>query len=382
MPDFPQQFDFFRIMRDRALILQGDLSKDAIERDGTDANVMLAAGSAGCDEITGQLISVASASFLDSADGTDLDRLVFDRYGLVRKPAAASQVDVQFTTTAANPGDFTIPAGTIVQTTDGIQFTTIADTTFLAGGTGPVAVGVRSILAGLNQQAKPDTITSIITAIPGAAADLAVNNDEATFGADDEEQDPSLRDRARRFFVTARRGTIAALEAGALAFPGVRTAKVFETLDQDANPSRFVNMVITDAFTESLVIYDPIPTAYQAQSASLAGAVFASLDDVRAAGIFVSIKVAQIILQPVQLLLVFSAGADTNAVTTQAKAAVVNYMNGLTAGQAFEPSDCARAVRRVVGLVPTQSEVLSPQGRVVPKPLQALRSAFGMVAVA
>lgn len=60
----------------------------------------------------------------------------------------------------------------------------------------------------------------------------------------------------------------------------------------------------------------------------------------------------------------------------------MNYMNGLTAGQAFEPSDCARAVRRVVGLVPTQSEVLSPQGRVVPKPLQALRSAFGMVAVA
>ena len=374
--DFPSRQDLFRIARDEILADNALLTREAVERDGSDANVIVAAASAIGDEVVGQLIDAQAGLYLDSAQGDALAKYVYDRFQIVKKAASPAVGEVQFTTIAA-AGAFTIPAGTVVQTATGIQFATTLPVTF--SGVGPVTALVQSTLAGANQQAKAGTITSIASQIPSSPADLVVTNALATAGADDAETDPSLRDRARRFFVSARRGTLGAIVAGALAVPGVREASAFEILDALGRPAKWVTLSVTDAFTETLAELATVPPTYATQCQAFALTVFAGLEDVRAAGIYVDVSVAQVILQVVHLALTFLAGFDEDAVASSAAAVVVDYVNGLSPGASFVPADAVNALRGVEGLYVTGSEIVSPAGTVTVTPLQVLRTTIALV---
>lgn len=370
----------FRIARDEALRLNSRLTSTIIDRPGTDANVLLAGAAAAAEEVLAQLQLTEAGLFLDSAVGAALDRLVFDRYGLTRKPAAAAQGFVQFRTTAPNPGAFTIPSGSQLQTADGIQYVTTAAVTFPAAVKGPIQASVRSALAGVDQQARAGTITSIVSQITNSPTDLVVTNVDATAGADDEETDDSLRNRARLFFVTARRATKSALEAAALGVAGVETATAFETLNFSGEPARRVQLVVADAFTIQLASFSETPPpAYQTQAQALALIVQNALSDVRAFGIQVDVVVAAVVLLPIILRLTYNAGADIPTATIQARAAAVSYCNGLAPGTTFDPLALVDALRPVSGLFISGQEVASPPGPVVPNPTQVLRTSLEIV---
>jgi len=379
MGDFASFQEIFRVGRDEILSRNSQLTREVIERDGSDANVLVAAAAAIGDDSIGQLTQVEAGLYLDSAKGLMLDRLVFDRYGLTRKPASPSQGSASFSTTAPAPGAFTIPSGTKLQASDGKQFITTASGSFAAGSTGPVLVAIRSVLAGSAQQAASGTITSILGQITGQPSDLVVTNTLATAGADDEEKDESLRDRARLFFTTARRGTIAAIRVAALAVPGVRTATAFEVIDVFGRPAKAVQLVIADAYTDQLVNVSPTPPTYQAQSQVLALTVFNSLDDVRAAGIYVDVQVGSVVLQAVTLGLRFVAGANVDSVALQARAIVAATINALSPGSSLTIASLVAALRLINGLVVTGQEIISPPGDIAVQPLQVLRSSLALV---
>jgi len=375
--DFPTWDDLFRIARDEALARNAKLTRAVIERAGTDTNVMVATGAATGEEVVGQLAEVEASLFLDSAEGRKLDRLVFDRYSLTRKPASQALTSVQFRTTNPAPGAFAIPRGTKLSTPDGREFLTWVAANYPMGGTGPVTVEVRSVLSGADQQVRTGAITSLVTPLTGQPTDLTVSNPVASTGADDEESDEALRDRARRFFTTARRGTLGAVEAGALVVPGVRTAEAFESVDTLGRPARGVELVISDAFTEALV--DSNPTSYQTQSQTLAQVVLAALDDVRAAGIYVQVTVGIVRLQGITLGLRFDAGADVDLAALNARGAVVAYVNGLPPGAPLLVASIIDQLRPIPGLVVTGAEVLSPAGDVIASPLEVIRTALALV---
>ena len=376
---FPSRADYFRAARDEALIRNALLSAEAVERDGTDANVLLAAGSAMADKVTGQLVTVAAGLFLDSAQGQALDRLVFDRYGLVRKPAAPALVNANFTTATPVGTSFSIPVGTVLSTSDGTQFSTLVATSMMAGSSGPVYVPCTSLLAGSDQQIKAGTLTSIVSSISGAPSNLAVTNNDASAGAADRETDAALRDRARRFWVTSQRGTIGAIETGALSVPGVVRAAALEVLDGNSRPGRWVLCVIADNFTDALAQLNVTTPGYMTQSQALATTVFQALDEYRAAGIFVQVIVAQVALVQVTLALTFAAGVDTLTVANQARAAIAGYINELDPGAPFVPADALQALRVVAGLVITGNEIVAPAGTVVPNVLQVLRTTSELI---
>jgi len=376
MPDLPSFQDLFRAARDEAMSRNPLLTLDAIQRDGSDANVLVASAAGMGDEVMAQLAQSLASLFLDSAAGDDLDRLVFDRYGLVRKAASPAVVTIRFTTTAPTPGPFTIAQGTLLQTASGVQFiTTSPSTVFPGGGTGPVDLAARSTLAGSSQQTQIGTITSIVSVVPGSPSDLRATNPLASAGAGDAESDDSLRDRARRFFSTVRRGTASALIAGALATPGVVRASVFESVGS-------VELVIADAYTDTLAQLATVPPSYQTQAVALSTAVDATLVDYRAAGIRVTVTVAQVVMQPIQILLTFFAGADVVTVAKAARDAMVAYTNGLAPGQPWVVADAIAALRSVGGLVVSGSDVLSPVGDVSPTGLQVIRTSPNLVVAA
>lgn len=382
MADLPTFDDLFRIARDEALLRNSRLSRDVIEREGTDANVLLAAACAAADEVVGQLAVVAAGLFLDSAAGDALDKRVFDLYSLARKSAAPAVGSVEFSTTAPAAAVFTIPSGTQLQTTDDTQFITTAAVVFPLGAVGPITVPVRSVLAGADQQAQKNTITAILGAIPGQPTDLVVTNSLATFGAADEESDAHLRDRARSFYSTARRGTLDSIEQGALSVAGVERAQAFEVVDMLGRAARLVLLAISDAFTDQLVSYSiaGVP-AYAAQSYSISQQVQTALREYRAAGIAVDVQVAQVVLVAVNLALTFYAGVDYDAVAVEARAVVVALINSLAPGAMLTVDMILTALRSVRGLIVTGSEVLTPVGSVEPLPLQVLRSMMEMVLV-
>lgn len=379
MADFPSFQDLFRIARDEALARNGNLTREVIERQGTDANIFTAAIAAVGDEVIGQLTSVEAALYLDSAKGTKLDRLVFDRFNLPRKSAAPALGSVEFSTTTANPLAFSIPVGTKLGTVDGKQFITTVAALFPFGSVGPVAVAMQSTSAGAKQQAAIGTITSILGTIPSSPADLVVTNATATAGAADDESDDDYRARARLFFDSVRRGTAAAVRAKSLETPGVLTADAFEYLDALGRPMKAAQLIISDTFTESLVAAIPTPAAYQTQSQVLADAVYSNLSDTRPIGIFIDVRVAIVVLQGVTLGLSFAAGVDVDSVALQARAAVVGYINELSPGQPLMIDGIIAYLQRVPGLVVTGGEVLSPSGDVIPETLQVLRTSLGLV---
>jgi hypothetical protein len=380
MSDLPTFQDMFRVARDEILSRNAALTRASIEREGTDANALAAGSAAVGDEVIGQLARVQGTLYLDSAFGTDLDRIIIDRYNLFRKPAAAAFTSLSWSTTAVNPAGFNIPAGSRVQTGDGRVWVTLVNANFPAASSGPVTIAARSASAGLAQQTNVGTITNIIDAPAGGASDLKVTNPLASAGADDVESDDDYKNRARQFFLTARRGTLVAIQNAALAIPGVRRASVFEIIDPQGRAARVVELVIADAFTDQLVGTTPTPAGYATQSQVLSAQIIAGLDEARAGGIFVNAFVAQVVMMPVQLVLSFAAGVDVDATAFQARSVIVAFVNSLSPGQTFSRVNAAIALQSVAGLVISGNEILSPVGNVVPRTLQVLRTNLSMVA--
>lgn len=376
--DFPSFSTLFQIARTEALIRNPQLTRDAIDREGSDANILLAAAAAAADEVIGQLVAVSAGLYTESATGDALDRLLTDRYGLVRKTATAAVGNVTFTLPATNPTEFVIPINTQLGTAEGSKYETTASTVFTNGATSLI-VPIRALLAGAETQARPNTITSILSSIAGAPDTLTVTNTQATVGAADRESDTDYRRRGQQFFSTVRRGTLAALVQGALSVPGVVTAQVFEWVTEAGTPYPFVELVVTDQYTDALADFSTVPPAYSEQSQQLAVTVTEALNAYRPAGLYVRVRVASTILQPVTLALTYVGGVDTDAVAQSARASVVLYINNLTAGQPLDPDALIDVLRTVPGLYITGNEIASPSGVVSVAPQKVLRTTMQLV---
>lgn len=381
----PSREDLFRVGRDEMLRSNRRLSRDLIEREGTDSNAIANAMAAIGDAVGGEVDALRADLFLDTAEDEKLDLLVFDRFNLTRKAAATARGEVQFTTTVATVAPFTIPAGTRVASADGRSYELVSAVTFPAGSVGPITARVRSLVAGLSQQAVAGAIQSIVDTFPGRPATLTVNNSLATAGACNREQDPELRARARLVLPNARRGTLAAIEAGARAQPGVYRATAFEALDALGRPNGMVEVVIADEYTDVLLAVSPTPATYAAQSQALALDVRAALDEVRAAGIYVAVTVASVVMQPVTMALAYRAGFDADETKARAIAAVVSTVNALRPGESLTLAALAAALQRVPGLIVDPrtpgAYFLAPTGTVVPLPLEVLRTSSAFVRV-
>jgi hypothetical protein len=168
MSDFLSYAELRDVARSELLARNAQLTVDAVDRDGTDANVLVAAMAAIGDELTGQLSRVEASLLLGAARGTDLDRVAFDRYGILRKPATAAVGSVNFTTATNTPGSFSIPSGIRLQSADGVQFLTTESTTFPIASMGPITVAVRgmSLSSAISLSENGSTLVRVTTKTP------------------------------------------------------------------------------------------------------------------------------------------------------------------------------------------------------------------------
>ena len=170
-------------------------------------------------------------TFIDGAEGDALGALVDDHLNIQRQPSTQSQVTVDFARLTDAGGAGTIPAGTLAATGFGpdgeeIQFNTDTDAVFGGAALGPISVVATASEAGRDGNVDAAEISRILDSVFDPT--ITITNSLAAGGGNDEESDPELRERARNFFVTLRRGTLESLVFGAKEVPSVRFARADE----------------------------------------------------------------------------------------------------------------------------------------------------------
>lgn len=371
MPDLPTRADLFQtgadevLLRSEARPVGQRLSAEEVFTEGSDINIVIASASGMAEEITRQLAARTAALLLDGARDEDLDRLVGDRFSptIVRKEASPAVATLTFTRSAGPLLALSLPTGTRFRTINGVEFELTAPASLAAGSTGPVSATARARQAGLAGNVAALAINQFVQQPQDPA--LQVTNIEPATGGDERETDARLRARARDFFRTARRGTLAAIEFGALTVPGVRQATALEELDALGIQTGRVFLYVADALGQA--------------NAALIAQVRAALFEFRAAGVFVDLSSAVPTFVPIVYQLRFAAGVDTTAAFVSVANATLAAVNALAPNATLQVSLLFAIARSIPGVIVDDDAVVAPVGDLVPSPGQIIRTRLDLI---
>jgi len=371
----PTREDFFQIgardvfARAQLRAKASRLSPQAVFTPGTDINIIIAAASAMADEATRHLGLRIAALYLDSAEGEDLDRLVADRFSptVARKQAAQAVVPITFSRAIppSSGAPITFNVGDKIKTPDGVQFELVEAASLGLNGTGPATARAVASLAGEVGNVAAGAISQFVVS-PGDAAVVVTNNEPAAGGVD-VETDASLRERARNFFLAARRGILSAIEFGALTVEGVASAVGEELLGPDGFPNGYVRLYIADKNGQA--------------NAVLANAVRLALREYRGAGVPVAVIASSPLFADIGFTLGFQNGTDQLRAVQQLKALVVSSVSALAPNEPLQVSMLMALARAVPGLVVGANAVTTPLGDLYPDAGRTIRTTFDRVLV-
>lgn len=344
------------------------LDPSIVDVDGSDANLYVGSMSVVGDAIVKQIGYNVNRLTLNGAEDEDLDRYAWDRYQLTRKGASPAVGTVRFFRKTATAGNGSVPVNTSLKTLSGTEYITTSVANFGPSDLSSTA-NVRAAQAGKSTQVGTNAIRKI--AQPSLLWDqtLEVTNDAVTAGGEDTEDDETFKNRIQQFWTTARRGTLGAIEFGAISVPGVVSAQAIEALTGGGLPARVVNLYIADSSGVA--------------SQALADQVDVALDDYRAGGIAVLISTSIPLIVSIQLALRFEAGVDTVTLTQQVQAAIVEYVNSLPVNGALLVSGLFSVLQQFFsdGVIAQQSSIVAPVGDLVPAIGQTLRTTTSNVQV-
>ncbi len=355
MPELLSRLDYFDIGRRYVLTRAERINPKEVDTEGSDINLLIGASSYMANAVARQNIERLNALLLDGAEDEDLDRYAWDRYGELRKGASAAVGPTVLSRSATTAGAGSIPIGTKVLTLNGVEYVTTTTANFTASGTNSLTTGVdvRAAQAGKEFQVGANQIRRFDR--PGDLFDqtIQINNPEPTAGGEPAESNDIFRDRVRGFFNAARRGTLSAIESGALTVPGVVSADAVELLSGGI-PDRSVELFIADSSGVA--------------SAVLAARVLTALEEYRAGGIYVQINTSRPVIVDVTYRLTFRAGVDTLRLRDEIRNATVEYINSLGVNEPLLRGDIAALLSRFKGdgLIVNDGTLVTPAGDIIP----------------
>lgn len=360
--DAPSRSDLFSIGRSYVLDRATRIDPTQVDVSGSDVNIFVGSQSVVAYQVVKQLAYSCASLLLDGAIGEWLDRLAWDRFQLLRKGASSALGTVRFYRASFALGAGSVAAGSVVRTMTNIEYVLLTPALFGASQLDGATANVRASQAGKATQVGANAIVQIANVGSLFDPTLKVNNDAATAGGEDPEDDDTFRNRIRSFWLSARRGILAAIVQGATSVPGVVSAVAVEALNSLGQPARVVNLYISDSSGVA--------------SRALAQQVSATLDDWRAGGIAVLVQTSLPQLVNLVLSLTFRGNVDTVSLTQAVQAAVVEFVNSLPVNGTLYVGQLFSVLQRFAsaGLVPNLSSVVAPAGDLVPALGQTLRT--------
>jgi uncharacterized phage protein gp47/JayE len=187
-----------------------------------------------------QLQRVYDSAFVDTAEGSSLDRVVAI-VGVDRIPTGHAVTTLQFSRQSGTPGRITIPAGTAVSDANGNRYRTLVSLTMEPNETSG------EVLAGGDTPGTPEVDAGAIDRLEVLIAGISsVTNPQPARRLTTPESDDDLRRRARGALHAAVRGTLDALRYALLSIPAVKDVAIEEEPNDVPGEVR-----ITLALTES-----------------------------------------------------------------------------------------------------------------------------------
>jgi uncharacterized phage protein gp47/JayE len=312
----------------------------------------------------------ARAGFLDGCTGEEIDHWGWDRYREqgVRKGAAAALGGVRFYRDTVLRGSGRIDAGTRLLSLSGIDYVTTTTADFGASDLSSRA-DVRAVNAGKASQVGANQIRRFQRPSDSFDPTIKVNNDAPMAGGEEAEDDDTYKERLRRFWLAARRGTIPAIEFGALQVPGVVSARAIEALTPGGFPARVLSLYIADS---SGVASD-----------QLARSVGQALLEWRGGGIAVIVFTSLPQIVQVRVRLSFRANAATATLAEAVRAAMVEFVNSLEVNEPLLVKELGSVLARFRddGVIADDQSILLPVGDLVPAPGLTIRTTLGDVTV-
>lgn len=274
--------------------------------------------------------------FFGGAVGEDLDTIIMDRLGLAREPASRAYGEVTFTRGSGPAGNAgTIAAGTQIGTAiaaDETRNIVTTDTDLsIPTGPGTWTVGVTASDYGRNGNCQSGTLRQIIDQVLGGDSTLTVDNAEEIAGGNDSQSDEDYAAAARQLWLTMVRGTLSALETGALTVSTVRVAIATENL---ATGISTVSVSDADGNSNGRMLYD---VAKALEEWRAAGALVNEAGGVRA-DLRLTISIDE-----------YERGFDVAAAAEAIQAAVTNRVNQLRVGQDLTFDSLTAAVMQPFG---------------------------------
>lgn len=370
MADLISRLDLYAIGRDFLLTRAKKINPAMVDVAGTDANMFVGSASVIAAALIRQLAYSVNRLLLDGAEDEDLDRYAFDRYNENRKGASPAVGSVRLFRASAGGGAGTVPVGTRLRTNTGVEYVTTTTANFGVSDLSTSGVFVSATQAGKATQVGANMIRQFSDTGSLFDTTLQVNNDAPTAGGEDAESDEVFRDRIRQFWLTQSRGTLSAIERGALSVPGVVSARAEEVLTvigTTSIPARVVNLYIADS---SGVASD-----------ALAAQVLTALVDYRAAGIAVVISNSLPQLVDIVLVLSFSATVDTNALSEAVRTAILEFINSLPVNGTLYRGELQSVLVRFKpdGLIVSEDAIVAPVGDLVPDLGRTIRTISTMI---
>lgn len=362
----PSRLDYYNIGRNYVLGRAKNIDPATVDIEGSNANILVAVPSFMAQGVTRHFAEALRAHTLD-ADGDDLDREVLDRFpNLPRKGASPAVAGVELSRKTFTAGAGTVPSGTRLQTLTGVDYVTTTNASFGATQLTGVVADARAVQAGFEYQVGANQIRRFADATQLFDPTIQVNNAEPAAGGTPREEDPDYANRARNF--ANIRGTLDAIQAGALTVDGVASALASEVV-ANGSPARLVTLVVSDAAGVCNRV--------------LAAKVIAALREFRGGGIGVVVLSSVPEMVSVELSLQFASGVDTATLASNIRQAIVDYVNGLGAGQTLFRGDLFAVLSRykTQGLVVGSGSIPTPAGDIVPDPGRTLRARLEDVVV-
>ena len=356
--DFPSRQDLFTIARNAVIGTPGlTLDPGMVDVQGSDLNIICNVAADMGHSVLRQLVISDRGRYLDSAVGTEIDRLGFDWYGLTRKQAAAAVGAFQLSRATHTAGAGTIPAGARIQNnatvavfalTQGAQFgaTDLVGTT--TGPSSSADIPASAKLLGAASGVLADQAWSWLDAPFDPTITIA--NAEAFIGSDGEPintpaGDGAYKARIRAYFPSIQKGVLQAIQNGALTISQVAQAVAVEVTTPVVIPASIgLNETQTSEVLAALGSYIPfmyvqlyIGDANGNSNSTVIGLVQQALISYRSAGVYVEV-IGSISLQVVvqQSGVSVPAGVDPVATAGALQGAIVDYINSLAANASLQ----------------------------------------------
>lgn len=327
-------------------VLPGDISE-----------MLIKAAAAMADKCVEHSAAAFRETFLDGAHGQALTDLVNDHWDLQRNEAVKSTGTQSFTRVGATGPAGTIPTGTVVGTVanpngEDFLFVTDAALTFALDEQGPKTVGITAQVAG--RESNVPTLGPVNRVLDTLYDSFTTINTTLMVGGSPEESDPELRQRAREYPSTLRRGTLPALEFGAKTILGVKISSGFE----DANG--LVTIYVSDIDGNA--------------SLQMVDAVQVELDlNWKCAGVVLSVLAGTPILINIDYSLTVRPGTNVTELEPTIAAAVAGTMNKLKQGEILSLSKIQTAIENVDVDNITKVAVNTPLADIDPTDGQVIR---------